>query len=200
MYKLWLGQAQYMTILTFIWHLWPWPSTYLYKCFKWHFSSLRATTVKIILKSMHKCTSYAPDKLNICLWHFDLYLTPVTLTFNLPIKMVQMALLLLKGNNYAKLFWNPCIIVQVMVRTNPDGCTHKHRTKNVTTMSRLPASGLDNENDNVACLEMNPFALMSLTRGPNNQNISYLRNKNKDWPSPLPTPFCVAPKVPLPRI
>ena len=37
--------------------------------------------------------------------------------------MFQMALLLLKGNNYAKLFWNPCIIVQVLVRTNPDGRT-----------------------------------------------------------------------------
>ena len=36
--------------------------------------------------------------------HFDLYLTPVTLTFNLPEKMFQMALLLLEGNNYAKLF------------------------------------------------------------------------------------------------
>ena len=35
--------------------------------------------------------------------HFDLYLTPVTLTFNLP-KMLQMTLLLLKGNNCAKLF------------------------------------------------------------------------------------------------
>ena len=47
--------------------------------------------------------------------HFYLYLTPVTLTFNLP-KMFQMALLLLKGNNCAKLFWNRCIIVQVMAR------------------------------------------------------------------------------------
>ena len=37
--------------------------------------------------------------------------------------MFQMALLLLKGNNCAKLFWNPCIIVQVIVRTNPDGRT-----------------------------------------------------------------------------
>ena len=36
--------------------------------------------------------------------HFDLYLTPVSLTFNLPEKMFQMALLLLKGNNCAKLF------------------------------------------------------------------------------------------------
>ena len=52
--------------------------------------------------------------------HFDLYLTPVTLTFNLPEKMFQMAHLLLNGNKCAKLFWNPCIIVQVMVLTNHD--------------------------------------------------------------------------------
>ena len=93
MYKLWPRQAQnmYMTILTFIWPLWHWPSTYL--------------------------------------------------------KMFQMALLLLEGNNCAKLFWNPCIIVQVMVRTNPDGRTHIHRMKIVTTMSRLPASGLEKNNE-----------------------------------------------------
>ena len=30
-----------------------------------------------------------------------------------------------------------------MVRTNLDGRTHIHRTKIVTTMSHLPASGLD---------------------------------------------------------
>ena len=36
--------------------------------------------------------------------HFDLYLTPVTLTFILTKKMFQMALFLLKGNNCAKLF------------------------------------------------------------------------------------------------
>ena len=50
--------------------------------------------------------------------HFYLYLTPVTLTFNLPEKMFQMALLLLKGNNCAQLFRNPCIIVQVILRTS----------------------------------------------------------------------------------
>ena len=53
--------------------------------------------------------------------HFELYLTPVTLTINLSKQMFQMALLLLKNNNCANLFLNPCIIVQVMVRTNPDG-------------------------------------------------------------------------------
>ena len=50
--------------------------------------------------------------------HFDFYLTPMTLTFNLPEKMFQMALLLLEDNNCAKLFWNPCITVQVMARTS----------------------------------------------------------------------------------
>ena len=84
---------------------------------------LEGNNCKIILKSMNKCTGYGPDKLNKCsIWPFDLYLTPVTLTFNLS-KMFQMAVLLLNGNNCAKLFWNPCIIVQVMVRTNADGCT-----------------------------------------------------------------------------
>ena len=50
--------------------------------------------------------------------HFDLYLTPMTLTFNLREKMFQMALLLLEDNNCAKLFGNPCINVQVMDRTS----------------------------------------------------------------------------------
>ena len=50
--------------------------------------------------------------------HFDLYLISVTLTFNLPEKIFQMALLLLKGNNCTKLFLNPCINVQVMARTS----------------------------------------------------------------------------------
>ena len=64
---------------------------------------------KIILKSMHKCSSFGPDKLNDD--HLDFSLTPVTLTFNLPKKMFQMALFLLNGNNSVKLFWNQCIIV-----------------------------------------------------------------------------------------
>ena len=49
--------------------------------------------------------------------YFDIYLTPMTLTFNL-YKMFQMALFLLEGNNCAKLFGNPCINVQVMARTS----------------------------------------------------------------------------------
>ena len=54
---------------------------------------------QIILKSTHKCRIYGPDKLN--LWSFY----HSTLTFNPPQQMIQM-------NNYAKLFWNPCITVE----------------------------------------------------------------------------------------
>ena len=50
--------------------------------------------------------------------HFDLYLIPMTLTFNLPEKMFQMALFLLEDNNCANPFWNPCVNVQVMARTS----------------------------------------------------------------------------------
>ena len=118
---------QYMTILTFVWLLWPWPSIYLKSCFKWHFSSSRATTVQnyfeihaqmyklcsgqakymymtiltlnwplwpwpftylknvsigtsppkgqqlchIVLKSMHHCTIYGPDKSGRTHWRTD---------------------------------------------------------------------------------------------------------------------------------
>ena len=103
MYKLWPGQAQFMPILTFIWPPWPWPSTYVKKMFQLALFPLRdKNCAKIILKSMHKCTSYGSDNLN-----FDLYLASVTLTVNLFKKMFQIALLLLKDNNCAKLFLKP---------------------------------------------------------------------------------------------
>ena len=121
----WPGQAQCMTILTFIWPLWPWPSTFLKKMF--HMALL-------LLKGNNCAKLFWNPCINVQVMlrtssihvydHFDLYLTPVTLTFNLPKKMFQMALLLLKGNNCAKLFWNPCINVKVMVWTNPVGRTH----------------------------------------------------------------------------
>ena len=40
MLKLWPRQAQFMSISSFYLQVWPWPSTYLNKCFKWHFYSL----------------------------------------------------------------------------------------------------------------------------------------------------------------
>ena len=77
---------------------------------------------QIILKSMHKCTSYGPD--SSIYNHFIIWPSSVTLIFNLPEQMFQMAFLLLKENNCAKLFWNPCINVEVTAWTNPDGCMH----------------------------------------------------------------------------
>ena len=63
----------------------------------------------------------------------------MTLTFNAPEQMFQMALLLVKVNNCAKLFYNPCINVQVMARKNPDGrkmharTSHAQATQNACT-------------------------------------------------------------------
>ena len=126
-------KSQYMSILTFIWPLLPWPSTYLKKCFKLHFSSSRTTTVQNYFWNLLQVNNCAKLFWYPCIIvqvmlrtssihvfdHFDLYLTPVTLNFNL-LKMFWMVLFLFKGNNCAKLYWNPCIIVQVMVRTNSD--------------------------------------------------------------------------------
>ena len=48
--------------------------------------------------------------------HFDLYLTPVTLTFNLPEKLFQMALLL--RGQLCKIILKSMHNVQVMARTS----------------------------------------------------------------------------------
>ena len=98
MYKKWPGQAQFMTILTFIWPLWPWLSTYIIKMFQ----------LALLLEDNNCAELFWNPCINVQVmaWtssiydHFDL----VTLTFNLPEKMFQMALCLLKGNNCAKLF------------------------------------------------------------------------------------------------
>ena len=103
MYKLWPRQYRYITILTFIWPLWPWPSTYVKKIIQMAF----------VLLEDNNCAKlfwYPWKNVQVMAWtssiydYFDLYLTPVTLTFNLPEKMFQMALLLLEDNNCAKLF------------------------------------------------------------------------------------------------
>ena len=66
---------------------------------------------------MHKCKSYGPDKLNLwpfyIIWH-----SSVTLIFNIPEQIFQMALLHLKENNCAKLISNPCINAEVMAWTS----------------------------------------------------------------------------------
>ena len=93
---------------------------------------------------MHYCTSYCPDKLKTIYDHFDLYLTPVTLTFSLsknvsndtsPPQGQQLCQIVLKSMHYYTSYV-----------TDKSGRTHERtytRTKIVTTMSRLPASGLD---------------------------------------------------------
>ena len=50
--------------------------------------------------------------------HFINWSSSVTLTLNLLEQIFQMTILLLKENNCAKLFWNPCINVEVMARTS----------------------------------------------------------------------------------
>ena len=67
-------------------------------------------------RSIHKCRSYGPTS-SIC-DHFIIWPSSVTLTFNLPKQLFQMALLLLKGNICAKSFWNSCINVEVMAWTS----------------------------------------------------------------------------------
>ena len=46
--------------------------------------------------------------------HFIICPSSVTLTFNLPGQFFQLTLLLVKLNNCVKLFWNPCMNVEVM--------------------------------------------------------------------------------------
>ena len=49
---------------------------------------------------------------------FIIWPSSVTLTLNRPKQMFQMALLILKENTWVKLFWNPCINIEVMARTS----------------------------------------------------------------------------------
>ena len=81
--------------------------------------------------------------------HFDLYLTPVTLTFTLlknvsngtfPPQGQQLCRIVLKSMHYCTSY-GPDKSGRTDVRT--DARTHIHRTKIVLSMSRLPASGLD---------------------------------------------------------
>ena len=116
MLKLWPWQDKCFTILSFDLQVWPWPSTHLNK-----FSNGTAThqgeqLCKVILKSMHKCRSFGPDKLNLwpsyhLTFKCDLDLQPTWKNF-------PMALPLIKENNCANLFWNPCINVEVMSLTS----------------------------------------------------------------------------------
>ena len=81
--------------------VWPWPSTYLNKCFKW---TIVPNSFGIHAYMLTAWTSWIYDH------HFTIWPSSVTLTSNLPDQMFQI-------NNCARFFWNPCIKVEVMART-----------------------------------------------------------------------------------
>ena len=54
-----------MTILSFDLQVWSWPSILLTKCLNGTATPREEQLCQIILKSMHKCRSYSPDKLNL---------------------------------------------------------------------------------------------------------------------------------------
>ena len=114
--------SSYMTILTFIWPLWPWPSTYLKKMFQMALFLLKGKNcAKLFLKSMHKCTSYGPDKLNIWPlwplfdpWDHDLQPTWKSVSNGIsPPRGQQLCKIILKSTHkctsYAPVKLNPCI-------------------------------------------------------------------------------------------
>ena len=88
--------------------IWPSSVTFLNKCFKWttmpNYFEIHENNVEVMAQ---RSSIYD---------HFIIWPSSVTLTFNLPEKMFQKALLLLKENNCAKLFWNQCNNVEVMAR------------------------------------------------------------------------------------
>ena len=84
--------------------------------------------------------------------HFDLYLTPVTLTFNLSKKCVNWHFSSSRATTVPNHFeihallyklWSGHIRTDAPMEALMHGRTHIHRTKIVTTMSCLPASRLD---------------------------------------------------------
>ena len=64
----------------------------------------------------HKYRSYGPDKVSFCQFY---HLTcKCDFDLNVVEQMFQMTLLLVKENDCANLFRNPCINIQVMARTS----------------------------------------------------------------------------------
>ena len=84
------------------------------KCFKWHFSSSRTTTVQNYFQN--PCINIQVARTSSIYVHFDLYLTPVTLTFNLPAKCFKWHFSSSRTTTVQNYFLNPCINVQVMAR------------------------------------------------------------------------------------
>ena len=98
-----------MTILSSDLQVWPWPQMFQMahlkenNCAKLFWNPCINVEFMVLTSSIYD--------------HFIIQHSSVTLTFNLLEQMFQMALLLLK-KYYAKIFWNPCINVEVMARTS----------------------------------------------------------------------------------
>ena len=78
--------------------------------------------------------------------HFDLYLTPVTLTFNLSKIIFKWHVSSSRARTLPNCFEIHALLYMLwsgQIRT--DGRTHIHRTKIVTTIFRLTTCGLDNK-------------------------------------------------------
>ena len=94
-----------MATLSFELQVWPWPLTYqMQNCAKLFLNPCISLQIIVWTSSIYD--------------HFLIWPSKVTLTFNLPEQMFQTEHLLLKDNNYAKLFWNPWINVQLMAWTS----------------------------------------------------------------------------------
>ena len=102
----------------------------------------REQLCQFILTSMHKCSSYGWDKLNLWpLYH---------LTFKCDIDLQPTWTNVSTGTSTyqgEQLFWNRCINLEVMAKTNPDGCMHARTTQHIywieilTTMSCSQQAG-----------------------------------------------------------
>ena len=80
--------------------------------------------------------------------HFDLYLTPVTLTFNLPKKCFKRHFSSSRATTVPNCFEIHALLyklwsVQIWTEARMHGHTHINRTQFWTSMSYFPASGLD---------------------------------------------------------
>ena len=82
--------------------------------------------------------------------HFIIWHSSVTLTFDLPEQMFQMALLLLRENTCATFLWNPCINVGVMARKSSIYVTFKCDIYLQPTWKRLQTALLLLKDNNCA--------------------------------------------------
>ena len=91
MQKLWPQQAPFLTILSFDLQVWPWPSTYLEKRFKWHFNSSSRTTVPnnfVKVWKRNRLLFREPNSLFLSHYHPLLSLSlPPSLSFSLSLSL-----------------------------------------------------------------------------------------------------------------